>query len=178
MLPALPFFLTLVAVGCAAVARLAWRFPLLALAVLVGAFMWVGLDIVLARQTQLARLGLGPLTTAVRAQSEDAVLFGSTGFTVPGAYLGYFTFGRPPNLADRYLSLRVSVPFVNDDACAAVVDFLRRNAPPHHGLWVFWAVQPEDHDNAVAAFRRVPGVQLTEPYRHFLLLRSASALPP
>jgi hypothetical protein len=24
----------------------------------------------------------------------------------------------------------------------------------------------------------VPGVQLTEPYRHFLLLRSASALPP
>jgi hypothetical protein len=43
---------------------------------------------------------------------------------------------------------------------------------------VFWAVQPEDHDNAVAAFRRVPGVQLTEPYRHFLVLRSASALPP
>src|SRR3954452_555342 len=171
MLPALPFFLTLVAVGCAAVARLAWRFPLLALAVLVGAFMWVGLDIVLARQTQLARLGLGPLTTAVRAQSEDAVLFGSTGFTVPGYYLGYFTFGRPPNLADRYLSLRVDVPFVNDDSCEPVVRFIADGGPPRHGLWVFWAVLPEDHDQAVAAFRRLRGVQLSEPYRHFILLR-------
>ena len=53
------------------------------------------------------------------------VLFGSTGFTLPGGYLGYFTFGRPPNLADRYLSLRIpSLTFVNDDACEPVVAFL------------------------------------------------------
>jgi hypothetical protein len=178
MLPALPSFLVLVAVGCAAVARLAWRLRLVALAVLVGAFMWVGLDIVLARQTQLARLGLGPLTAAVRAQSENTVLFGSTGYTVPGYYLGNFTFGRPPNLADRYLSLRVDVPFVNDDACAPVVRFLAKDGPPRHGLWVFWAVRTDDRDKAVAAFRHVRGVQLTEPYRHFIVLRSASAVPP
>jgi hypothetical protein len=178
MLPGLPSFLVLVAVGCAAVARLAWRLRLVALAALVGAFMWVGLDIVLARQTQLARLGLGPLTAAVRAQSEDAVLFGSTGFTVPGYYLGNFTFGRPPNLADRYLSLRIDVPFVNDDACVPVVRFLAEDGPPRRGLWVFWAVLPEDHDQAVAAFRHVRGVELSEPYRHFIVLRSASALPP
>jgi hypothetical protein len=178
MLPALPFFLLLVAIACTAVARLAWRLRFVALAVVVAWFMSPGVHVVLSRQTQLARLGLGEVTAAVRSPSRDAVLFGSTGFTVPGAYLGYFTFGRPPNLADRYLSLRMSVPFVNDDACAPVVDFLQRNGPPRHGLWVFWAVQPEDHDNAVAAFRRVAGVQLTEPYRHFLVLRSASALPP
>jgi len=178
MLPVLPSFLVLVAVGCAAVARLAWRLRLVALAALVGAFMWVGLDIVLARQTQLARLGLGPLTAAVRAQSENTVLFGSTGFTVPGYYLGNFTFGRPPNLADRYLSLRIDVPFVNDDACAPVVSFLAGDGPPRHGLWLFWAVLPEDHHQAVAAFRHVRGVELTQPYRHFIVLRSASALPP
>jgi hypothetical protein len=140
--------------------------------------MSVGLRVVLARQTQLARLGLGELTSAVRAQSDDAVLFGSTGFTLPGGYLGYFTFGRPPNLADRYLSLRVDVPFVNDDACAPVVQFLDGAAAARHGLWVFWAVLPADHDKAVAAFRRLPGVELTQPYSHFLLLRSRAALPP
>ena len=43
---------------------------------------------------------------------------------------------------------------------------------------MFWAVLAADHDNAVAAFRRVRGVRLTEPYRHFIVLRSTSALPP
>ena len=178
MLPALPFFLLLVAIACTTTARLAWRLRFVVLAVLVAWFVWPGLHVVLTRQTQLARLGLGEVTAAVRTQSRDAVLFGSTGFTLPGGYLGYFTFGRPPNLADRYLSMRVSVPFVNDDACAPVVGFLRRERAWRHGLWVFWAVQPEDHERALAAFRRVPGVQLTEPYRHFIVVRSVSALPP
>jgi hypothetical protein len=178
MLPALPSFVVLVAVGCAAAARLAWRLRLVALAALVGAFMWVGMHIVLARQTQLARLGLGPLTTAVRAQSENAVLFGSTGYTIPGYYLGNFTFGRPPNLADRYLSLRIDIPFVNDDSCVPVVEFITEGGPPRRGLWVFWAVLPEDHDKAVAAFKGVRGVQLTEPYRHFVVVRSRAFLAP
>ena len=106
MLPALPAFLLFVAAGCVAAARLAWRLRMAALVVLVGGLMWLGLKIVLVRQTQLARLGMGELTTAVQAQRTDAVLFGSTGFTLPGGYLGYFTFGRPPNLADHYVSLR------------------------------------------------------------------------
>ena len=178
MLPALPAFLILVAAGCAAVARLAWRLRLVALVAIVGVLMSVGLRVVLARQTQLARLGLAELTSAVRARSDDAVLFGSTGFTLPGGYLGYFTFGRPPNLADRYLSLRVHVPFVNDDACTPVVRFLDGPATARHGLWVFWAVVPADHDRAAAAFARIAGVELTEPYRHFLLLRSRAALSP
>jgi hypothetical protein len=178
MLPALPFFLLLVAIACTAVSRLAWRLRYVVLALLVAWFMWPGLHVVLTRQTQLARLGLGELTDAVRSQRRDTVLFGSTGFTVPGGYLGHFTFGRPPNLADRYLSLRLPVPLVNDDACAPVVDFLRRQGPPRHGLWVFWAVRPEDHEQALAAFRRVPGVQLTEPYDHFIVARSAAALAP
>jgi hypothetical protein len=147
--------------------------------VLVAALMSVGLRIVLARQNQLARLGLGQVTAAVRGESRDAVLFGSTGFTLPGGYLGYFTFGRPPNLADRYLSLRIpSLPFVNDDACAPVVDFLSEDAPPRYGLWVFWAVQRADQVKASAAFERMRGIELTEPYRHFLVVRSSLALSP
>jgi hypothetical protein len=178
MLPALPSFLLFVAVACVALARLAWRVRFVALAVFVAGLMWLGLKTVLARQTQLARLGMGELTTAVRAQSKDAVLFGSTGFTLPGGYLGYFTFGRPPNLADHYLSLRTDVPLVNDDACAPVVDFLAKDAPSRHGLWVFWAVVRSDHEQAVAAFSKVQGVQVTEPYRHFIVVRSTAALPP
>jgi 4-amino-4-deoxy-L-arabinose transferase-like glycosyltransferase len=179
MLPALPSFLILVAIACSTLARLAWRLRLVAVAVLVAALMSVGLRIVLARQTQLARLGLGEVTAAVRAESRDAVLFGSTGFTLPGGYLGYFTFGRPPNLADRYLSLRIpSLPFVNDDACGPVVDFLASGEPPRHGLWVFWAVQPADQQKAEGAFRRMRAIELTEPYRHFLVVRSTETLPP
>jgi len=179
MLPVLPAFLLLVAIACTTIARLAWRLRLVALACLVAWLMSYGARVVLARQTQLARLGLGPLTTAVRAESANTVLFGSTGFTLPGGYLGYFTFGRPPNLADRYLSLRIpSLTFVNDDACAPVVSFLAKGGPPQHGLWVFWAVRDGDRDKAVAAFRRVQAVELTQPYRHFIVLRSKAALPP
>jgi len=126
---------------------------------------------------KLARLGLGQVTAAVRGESRDAVLFGSTGFTLPGAYLGYFTFGRPPNLADHYLSLRIpSLPFVNDDACAPAVDFIAKGGPPRYGLWVFWAVQRDDQQEAEAAFGRTQGVGVTEPYRHFLIVRSTQAL--
>ena len=179
MLPALPSFLILVAIACTTLARLAWHLRLVAVAVLVAALMSVGLRIVLARQAQLARLGLGQVTASVRGESRDAVLFGSTGFTLPGGYLGYFTFGRPPNLADRYLSLRIpSLPFVNDDACAPVVDFLAKGGPPRYGLWVFWVVQRDDQRKAEAAFTRMHGIGLTEPYRHFLIVRSSEALSP
>ena len=178
MLPALPSFLILVAVAAVAVSRLAWRLQSAALLAIVVLLMTVGVRIVLHRQEQLARLGLGQLTAAVRAERADSVLFGSTGFTLPGSYLGYFTFGRPPNLADRYVSLRVDLPFVNDDACEPVVAFLSRQAPPRHGLWIFWAVVPADYDKAVAAFSRIRGVRLVEPYRHFILVRSTAALPP
>ncbi|HEY3922230.1 MAG TPA: glycosyltransferase family 39 protein [Gaiellaceae bacterium] len=179
MLPALPAFLLLVAIACTAVARLAWRLRFVALACLVAWLMSYGVRVVLARQTQLARLGLGDVTTAVKKESSNTVLFGSAGFTIPGGYLGYFTFGRPPSLADRYLSLRVpSLELVNDDACAPVVSFLSKSAAPKHGLWVFWAVREGDHAKALAAFDRIGAVSVSEPYRHFIVLRSKQALPP
>src|SRR5260370_25763485 len=159
------------AIACSPLARLAWRLRVVALVVFVAALMAVGLGIVLERQSELGRLGLAQLTTAVRVDSHDAVLFGSTGFTLPGGYLGYFTFGRPPNLADRYLSLRIpSLSLVDDDACAPVVRFLSKDARPRHGLRVFWAVQPDDQLKAEAAFRRIREVELAEPYRHFLVV--------
>ena len=179
MLPALPAFLLLVAVTCTTVARLAWRLRFVALACIVAWLMSYGVRVVLARQTQLARLGLGELTAAVKKESADTVLFGSTGFTLPGGYLGYFTFGRPPNLADRYVSLRLpSLEFVNDDSCAPVVSFLERGGAPKHGLWIFWAVRDADHTKALAAFDRIGAVSVNEPYRHFIVLRSKQALAP
>jgi hypothetical protein len=179
MLPALPPFLLLVAIACSTVAQLAGRFRLVVFAVLVAALMSVGLRIVLNRQSELARLGLGKLTAAVRDDGDGIVLFGSTGFTLPGDYLGYFTFGRPPNLADRYLSLRVpGALFVNDDACAPVVDFLDKGGPPRRGVWVFWAVVGGDHEQALRKFRRMRGVQIDEPARHFIVVRSTRELPP
>jgi len=39
-------------------------------------------------------------------------------------------------------------------------------------------VRPEDHDKAVPALGGVPGVTLTEPYRHFIFVRSSGASPP
>ena len=175
MLPALPYFLLLVSAGCVAVARLAWRLRYLALAALVGWLMSYGIDIVRARQSQLAKLGLAQVTKALRSRSSDTVLFGSSGYPLPGGFVANFTFGRPPNLADRYLSLRVpALRFVNDDSCEPVVQFLASGDTPMHGLWVFWIATPEDHDKAIGQFDRIPGLEISEPYRRFLILRSTS----
>src|SRR5205823_14778476 len=77
MLPALPSFLLLVAIACTTVARLAGRLRLVALAVLVGFFVWPGLHLLLQRPTQRPRLGLGQATNAIRPQSDHRALFGS-----------------------------------------------------------------------------------------------------
>jgi hypothetical protein len=179
MLPALPAFLTLAAVGCVAAAQVAWRLRLPALVALVAFLLSVEARVVLTRQTHLARLGLGPLTTAVRRESGDAVLFGSSGSLLRGGYLGAFTFGRPAALADRYLSLRLpGVPFVDDDSCVPVVAFLAGGGPPRHGLWVFYAAYAGEIASAEHALTGVRGFDVSEPVRHFFVVRSRSALPP
>ena len=134
MLPALPSFLLLVAIGCATVAGWAGRARWLVLGILVAGLMTLETRVVLARQRQLSHLELGRITAVVRGESRGAVLFGTTGSEDATGYLGAFNFGRPPNLLDRYLELRISsLELVDDDTCIPVVAFLAHPGPRRSG---------------------------------------------
>jgi 4-amino-4-deoxy-L-arabinose transferase-like glycosyltransferase len=179
MLPALPSFLTLAAVACAAAAGWAGRARWVVLAVVVAGLMTLEARVVLTRQRQLSHLALGQVASAVRAQGRNAVLFGTTGSEDPSGYLGSFNFGRPPNLLDRYLQLRIgSLRLVDDDTCVPVVSFLAERAPPRHGLWIFYAARSDEAAVARPALNAVPGAKVEQPGAHYFLVRSKHALAP
>ena len=166
MLPALPSFLLLVAIGCATVAGWAGRARWLVLGVLLAGLMTLETRVVLARQRQLAHLELGRVTTVVNRESRGAVLFGTTGSEDPTGYLGAFNFGRPANLLDRYLGLRVpSLDVVDDDTCIPVVSFLGAGGAPKVGIWLFYAARTDEEAAARPALEAVPGVRVEEPTR-------------
>jgi hypothetical protein len=178
MLPTLPAFLVLVAVACVTVARLAGRAGPLVVLVAAAALIVAEGRVVLARQHQLGRLELGRLTSAIRGESRDAVLFGVTGSEDPSNYLGNLTFGRPPFLLDQYLRLRIgSLRLVDDDTCTPVVSYLAAQPRPSHGLWIFYVAPQDDLDAARRALAR-PDVTIEQPVRHTLVVRSRAALPP
>ncbi|MBV8599884.1 MAG: glycosyltransferase family 39 protein, partial [Actinobacteria bacterium] len=177
VLPSLPSFLVLIAVSVATVAGWARRarWPVLVLA--TAALVVFEARVVLIRQHQLTRLQLNRLTSVVRAESADAVLFGSTGSADPTNYLGNLTFGRPPFLLDRYLGLRIgSLRVIDDDTCLPVVPFLR-TATPRYGIWIFY-VAPQDSLPTARVALTVPGVTIAQPVRLTLVVRSTRALAP
>ena len=179
MLPALPQFLLLVAIGCATVAGWAGRARWLVLGILLAGLMTLETRVVLARQRQLGHLELGRITAVVTRESRGAVLFGTTGSQDPTGYLGAFNFGRPPNLLDRYLELRIpSLELVNDDTCIPVVSFLAAQGPPKVGIWIFYAARPDEEALARPALGAVPGVLVADLTPKVLLVRSAKPLPP
>jgi hypothetical protein len=179
MLPALPAFLILVAVAIATVSKWAGRARLLVFGILVFGLAAFDARMVLARQSDLKHLDLNQVTAAVRADSAGSVLFGTAGTQNPSGYLGAFNFGRPPNLLDRYLQLRIpSLPLVNDDTCVPVVSFLAGPSTAEHGIWVFYAAFAPQEAAARSAFAGVAGVTVTEPAPHYFLLRSNAALAP
>jgi hypothetical protein len=179
MLPALPAFLILVAVAIATVSRWAGRARLLVFGVLLVGLATFDARMVLARQRDLKQLDLNQITAAVRADSAGSILFGTAGSQNPTGYLGAFNFGRPPNLLDRYLKLRIpSLPLVNDDTCVPVVSFLTDASAPEHGIWVFYAAFADQEAAAGAAFAVAPDVTVEEPAPHYFLLRSRDALAP
>src|SRR5205814_9155181 len=109
-------------------------------------------------------LELGRIAAVVRAESRGAVLFGTTGSEDSTGYLGAFNFGRPPNLLDRYLELRIpSVELVDDDTCIPVVKFLRGPQQAKVGLWLFYAARPDEEAAARPALGAVPGVLVADP---------------
>ncbi len=177
MLPTLPAFLLLVAVACSTVAGWARRarWPILVLA--AAGLVFVEARVVYARQRQLGRIQLDALTSFVRGDRGDAVLFGATGSEDPSNYLGNLTFGRPPFLLDRYLGLRIgSLDVVDDDTCVPVVSFLARTARPQRGLWLFY-VAPQDNLDAARRALSIPGVGVANPVRNTLVVGSRALAP-
>ncbi len=179
MLPALPAFMLLVAVCLDAIARWAGGARLLVLALLVAGLITIDVRIVLARQHQLGQLELGTITSVVRGESRNAVLFSTVGTQDPAGYLGAFNFGRPPSVFDRYLGLRIpSLPEVDDDTCVPVVAFLAGPATPRVGLWVFYYARDDEGAPGRRALSGVPGTVLAEPLPHYLVVRTTGARSP
>ncbi|HWB22839.1 MAG TPA: glycosyltransferase family 39 protein [Gaiellaceae bacterium] len=179
MLPALPAFMILVGVAIATVANWAGGARLLVFGILVAGLAAFDARIVLTRQNQLKHLDLNQITAAVRADSAGSVLFSTTGSQDTTGYLGAFNFGRPANLLDQYLKLRIpSIPLVDDDTCVPVVSYLASPSAPEHGIWIFYAARTDEETAASAAFAAAPGVTVAEPAPHYFLVRSKAALPP
>jgi mannosyltransferase len=179
MLPALPSFLLLVAVGCATVAGWAGRARWVVLAILLVGLMTLETRVVLARQRQLSHLELGRIAALVEKDGRGDVVFGTTGSEDTTGYLGAFNFGRPPNLLDRYLELRVpSMTLVDDDTCIPVVSFLATPSAPRNGIWIFYAARPDEEALARPALEAVPGVVVADPAPRYIVARSKAALPP
>jgi hypothetical protein len=115
----------------------------------------------------------------VNAHRGGAVLFGTTGSTSTAQTVGAFTFGRPANLFERYVSLRHSeVRVVDDDSCVPLVDFVRGSNRPRRGLWVFYAARREEAVAAAQAFSSTGGVEVARPAPHFFVVESKASLPP
>jgi len=177
VLPPLPLFLLLAAIGAAGIAQLAQRAWPLVLAGLVAVAIVLQIATVQRHAHNLAKLKLDHVTAVVHAQSDDAVLFGSAGTLDASGSLGVLNFGRGPNLLDRYLSLRIpSLPLVNDDTCVPVAAFLA-GAEARHGLFLFYADAPAQQAAAASAFAKLSGVRVTVPAPRYFLLRTRALRP-
>src|SRR2546428_7905599 len=124
MLPALPFFLMLVAAGCVELARPLGRLRVpalvLAVAVLVGAELKEDMD----HLGEIRGLHLGRTVAAVRAVGGNAILFGSTGTIGRSGDIATLSYGRPPVLLDHYVVLRdPGLRRVDDDSCVPTIAF-------------------------------------------------------
>lgn len=177
VLPPLPFFLLLGAIGAVGIAEVARRGWPVVLVAITAAALLTQLSVVRKHSHNLAHLRLDHVASVVRAQSNDAVLFGSAGTQDLTGTLGAFNFGRGPNLLDRYLAMRIpSLPLVNDDTCVPVVDYLAGPATPRRGLFLFYANTTDQQAAAAAAFAKL-GVRAQVPAPRYFLIRTA-ALPP
>lgn len=176
MIPTIPAFMTVVAVGCLVIARWAGG-----LRVVVYALLVAGLVVIEFRydHNRLARqhgIGLDAVTNVVQREPAGTVLFGSTGTN--GAFFSSFDYGHPANLLDRFESLRArSLDYVDDDSCDRALSFVQ-GSTPRRGLWLFYASAPQEAQAARRALGGVRSVQLHEVKGHYFVVTSRRALPP
>jgi hypothetical protein len=176
MIPAIPAFMTVVAVGCLAIARWAGGLRLVVYALLVAGLVVIEFRYdhnLLARQHGI---GLDAVTQVVQREPAGTVLFGSTGTS--GAFFSSFDYGHPANLLDRYISLRArSLDYVDDDSCERALSFVR-GSRPRRGLWLFYAAAPGEERPARRAFAGLRDASAQEVDGHYFVVHSRKALPP
>jgi Dolichyl-phosphate-mannose-protein mannosyltransferase len=176
MIPTIPAFLALVLVGVLGLARFAGRFRLLVAALAVGCLLTIELNHTLRHRDQTEAIRLEAIANAAARQPAGSVLFGSTGTS--GANFSSFDYGHPANLLDRYVSLRVgSLLLVDDDSCERARPFLRGDATPRYGVWLFYSDAGDEERAAATAFARTRAV-VVRPAPGYFLVRSPEQLRP
>jgi hypothetical protein len=176
MIPAIPAFLVVVMAGVLALARFAGPLRLLVVAVLVGWLLIHELHYDLGHRDHTRAIGIEAIAHAAARQPAGSVLFGSTGTS--GALFSAFDYGHPANLLDRYVALSAgSLQFVDDDSCARALPFLQGPQAARYGIWLFYAVAPDEQRAAAAALART-GAVVVRPGPAYFLLRSPRRLAP
>ena len=176
MIPAIPAFLVVVMAGVLALARFAGPLKLLVVAALVGWLLVHELHYDLGHRNRTRAISIESVAHAAARQPAGSVLFGSTGTS--GALFSGFDYGHPANLLARYVALRTgSLQFVDDDSCARALPFLHGTQAPRYGLWLFYAVTPDEQRSAAAALART-GAVVVRPGPAYFLLRSPRRLAP
>ena len=184
MIPSIPAFLVLVMAGVLALARLAGivitRFAgparLVVIAGLVGWLLIHELHYDLRHRDHTQAIGIEAVADAAALQPAGSVLFGSTGTS--GALFSSFDYGHPANLLDRYVALSTgSLQLVDDDSCERAQPFLQGAQTSRYGIWLFYAVAPDEQRAAAAALART-GAVIVRPGPSYFLLRSPERLAP
>jgi len=178
MIPVTPAFLAVVVTGCAAVARWSGRLRFPVLVLLVAGLVAIELRYDVDRRRAVRGIELSAVTHQVAGEAAGSVLFGSTGTS--GPFFASFDYGHPANILDHYVALRVSgLPLVDDDSCTRVAPFLLGPRTGSHGLWLFFAAQPDEWragGRTFAAFAQ--SVTVARPTPRYFVVRSRRALPP
>ena len=176
MIPAIPAFLVLVMAGVLVIARFAGPLRLLVIAALVGWLLIHELHYDLRHRDHTRAIGIESVADSAARQPAGSVLFGSTGTS--GALFSSFDYGHPANLLDRYVALSThSLQFVDDDSCERALPFLHGPQAPRYGIWLFYAVAPDEQRAAAAAFGRTRAT-VVRPGPEYFLLRSPERLAP
>ena len=179
LLPALPFFLLLVVLGCLAAGRLVpWPLPV-AIGLVTAIVAWGAADAV-SRLDRLRDLRLPAVVDAVAA-SGDVALFSSTGTQVAA---------RPGELLDAYVALEVAeaaraeelpdpdpayAEDIHGEGVAAVREFIDAMRGARHGIWLF-SGSPRRLDLASARLKAEPGLRIGRISPELLLVRSREPL--
>ena len=179
VLPALPVFLVLVAVGALALARLAGRHRLTVVGAVLGTVLAVEGVYDLAWLNELRRLDLPRVAAAAGRDAEDAVLFASTGAVADRGPTDELTGARPAALVANYVALADrKVQLVDETGCAAAKAFLATRAQPRRGVWLFYELDPVAAQAGAERLRGVRGVRVTVLSQRYVLARSRRASDP
>jgi dolichyl-phosphate-mannose-protein mannosyltransferase len=176
MIPVTPAFLTVVLVGCLAIAARAGRLRVPVLVLLVAGLLVVELRYDTEYRDRVSRINVDQVVDAANRSPNGTVLFGSTGTS--GAAFSSFDYGHPANVLDHLVALRVRrLQLVDDDSCERALSFVQ-GTQPRYGLWLFYAAGSTEAAAARGAFGGIRGVRVAEVAGNYFVVRSDGRLAP